>query len=112
MALFRERRKGALLGLICGAVAIVAAGVTLAIMLPSWAMSDKVIDLGTVRKPLFLIGTLIGVVLGAFAMWPAHDATDDKDEKVRKLGWYGFFAGAAGCMMCIAWGVFYMAFKP
>jgi hypothetical protein len=99
------------LGFICSLVSVINAIAGLCIILPKLNLQDKMLELGTVRKPMAILAILLAVVTGLAAFLLGLEGTTSEDRKVVTRSWIGFWVGVAGSMIGIILGLLYWGYQ-
>jgi hypothetical protein len=99
------------LGLVSSLVAAMCDVAALAIMLPKWNFQEMIIDLGTVRKPIFMLAVFLAFVFGVAGFLLGLEGASHGEGKTKSLGWIGFWIGAVSAMAGIILGLLYLGYK-
>jgi hypothetical protein len=101
----------ATLGFVLSAVAAISVAAGLAVILPKLNLQDKIMDLGTMRKPIAMLTIFLSVALGIGGFLLGLEGTSSEENKFRTIGWIGFWLGTISAMVGIVLGLMYWGYQ-
>lgn len=101
----------ATLGFVLSAVAALSVAAGLAVVLPKLNLQDKILDLGTMRKPIALLAIFLSSSLGIGGFVLGLEGTSSEENKFRTIGWIGFWLGTISAMIGIVLGLLYWGYQ-
>jgi hypothetical protein len=101
----------ATLGFVLSVIAAISVAAGLAVILPKLNLQDKMLDLGTMRKPIAMLTIFLSVLLGTAGFLLGLEGTGSEDNKYRTMGWIGFWLGTISAMIGIVLGLMYWGYQ-